>query len=186
MPITTSLGVPSRIERDPAQWSREFTDPEVLRAERERLGARCWTFLGFTRDLQNDGDWIRADLWGRSVFVQRFRDRLAGFENVCAHRFFPLKTEDKGNGALRCGLHGWMYNAEGEVIGAPMCEELFGKKASELKRPLKSIEIDTCGGLGLRAYAGPDGRQYATSFPRRISWVNGTTVKKHYGISITH
>ncbi|MEJ0062313.1 MAG: SRPBCC family protein [Alphaproteobacteria bacterium] len=147
MSIIVSPGKPAKIARDPAVWTAEFTDPAVLKAERERFGRRAWTMLGLTRDLAAHGDWIRADLWGRSVFVQRFHDKLAGFENVCAHRFFPLRTEDKGNGPLRCGLHGWMYDAKGKVIGAPLCEELFGKKQGALDRHLKSIEVDICGGL---------------------------------------
>lgn len=100
-----------------------------------------------TYELANDGDWIRSTLGGRSVLVQRFRDKLAVFENICSHRFYPLKTEKRGNGALRCALHGWMFNHKGENIGVPMCQEYFGKTVKEIQRPLKPIEIQVCGSL---------------------------------------
>ena len=147
MHSSSSTGEVSEIDREPVRWAAEFTNPAILQAENERIGRNAWTLLGLTHQLACDGDWIRASLGGRSVFVQRFRDQLAGFENICSHRFYPLKTEPSGNGALRCGLHGWMFNGKGENIGVPMCEEYFGKPVSKIKRPLRLIEIELCGGL---------------------------------------
>jgi phenylpropionate dioxygenase-like ring-hydroxylating dioxygenase large terminal subunit len=60
-----------------------LTDPAAFAHEQAQL-ARVWTLLGLTADVSNDGDWFRATLGGRSVFVQRFGDTLRGFENRCA------------------------------------------------------------------------------------------------------
>ena len=59
------------------------------------LVSNIWTFLGFVHDVAKDGDWFRASLATRSVFVQRFGNELRGFENRCAHRSFPLRTSDR-------------------------------------------------------------------------------------------
>ena len=84
------------IERNPRVWAREFVANEVWRHEQTRISRRAWSLLGMTSDVAADGDWIVASLAGRSVFVQRFGDTLVGFENICAHRFFPLRTEARG------------------------------------------------------------------------------------------
>jgi hypothetical protein len=82
-------------------WALALTGDQEFKEEQAALG-RCWTLLGVTPDLKDDGDWFRATLGGRSIFVQRFGDRIRGFENRCAHRFFPLRTSDKGNGPVVC------------------------------------------------------------------------------------
>ena len=69
----------------PADWTRAIVDPTAFAEEQGRL-AHVWTFLGMTTDLANDGDWFRASIATRSVFVQRFGSELRGFENLCAHR----------------------------------------------------------------------------------------------------
>ena len=89
-------GTPNSIAKN---WVRPMVDPKSFRNEQERLG-RVWTFLGFTWDATNNGDWFRVALGARSVFVQRFGDQLKGFENRCAHRFYPLRNADKGNGPI--------------------------------------------------------------------------------------
>lgn len=68
-------------ENDRPLWARALTDADAFQREQANLG-RLWTLLGFTTDVRRDGDWFRATLGGRSVFVQRFGDRLRGFENV--------------------------------------------------------------------------------------------------------
>ena len=83
-----------------SDWARTLTDPLAF-AHEQRCLSYAWTFLGFTTDLAKDGDWFRATLATRSVFVQRFGSELKGFENVCAHRFYPLRTKDRGNGPHR-------------------------------------------------------------------------------------
>ena len=118
-------GLTQQIDRDAASWTRDLVDVDAFQNEQMRL-RQVWTLVGLTTELRHDGDWISRDLWGHSVFVQRFGDQLKGFENRCAHRFFPLRHGERGNGPIRCGFHGWQYDKEGVAIGIPMCKEFFG------------------------------------------------------------
>src|SRR5688572_11878662 len=109
--------------RLPASWSRSMVDPHEFDREQGRL-AHVWTFLGFTKHVARDGDWFSASLATRSVFVQRFGHELLGFENVCPHRFFPLRTTERGNGPIVCGFHRWQYDKHGNAVGIPLCKEM--------------------------------------------------------------
>ncbi len=143
---------------DPRAWARKLTDPALFTREQARLGT-AWTLLGLTTDVGSDGDWIRATLGGRSVFVQRFGDTLHAFENVCAHRFYPLRTEDRGNGPVRCGFHHWQYNKEGVATGIPKCAEMFGVTPRELNARLAPVQIATCGALIFGRFPGEGSAQ---------------------------
>lgn len=129
-----------------ANWARPLTDEREFANEQARLG-HCWTLLGITNDVAKDGDWLRATLGGRSVFVQRFGEALRGFENRCAHRFYPLRIEEQGNGPVICGFHHWRYNQDGLAIGIPICPEVFGMTPRELDARLRPVEIATCSSL---------------------------------------
>ena len=119
-------------------WAAALKDPKALRARAETLWAMSGPCSASPTTSPNDGDWFRATLGGRSVFVQRFGDELRGFENVCVHRFFPLRTADKGNGVIRCGFHHWQYNKDGVAVGIPKCKELFGVTPRELGARLQA------------------------------------------------
>jgi phenylpropionate dioxygenase-like ring-hydroxylating dioxygenase large terminal subunit len=86
-------------------------------------------------------------LGGRWVFVQRFGRDIRGFENVCPHRSYPLRTADKGNGPVVCGFHHWHYDRRGHVVGIPICKEMFGTAPRNMPARLRSIEIALCGSL---------------------------------------
>jgi len=128
----------------PDDWMKPIVDPVAFAEEQRRL-AFVWTFLGMTGDVEKDGDWFRASIATRSVFVQRFGTELRGFENVCAHRFMPLRNADRGNGPIVCGFHHWTYDRRGCAVGIPRCRELYDALPQELGAHLTSIELATCG-----------------------------------------
>ncbi len=128
----------------PDSWAKTLSDEAAFKDEQAAL-AHVWTLLGLTTDIPNDGDWFRATLGGRSVFVQRFGDELRGFENICARQFYPLRTTDKGHGPIRCGFHHWQYNKDGLAVGIPKCQEMFGITPRELGAKLTPVEIASCG-----------------------------------------
>jgi phenylpropionate dioxygenase-like ring-hydroxylating dioxygenase large terminal subunit len=140
------------------KWAAALTDQNAFDQERARLG-RFWTFLGFTQDVPKQGDWITAELGGRSVFVQRFGEKLKGFENRCAHRFYPLRTEPKGNGKIKCGFHHWTYNQEGRAIHIPRCEQFYGVKVEEMNARIAPIEVATCGSLIFGRFQHPHNKE---------------------------
>ncbi|MCW5733933.1 MAG: Rieske 2Fe-2S domain-containing protein [Enhydrobacter sp.] len=128
----------------PDDWTRPIVDSAAF-AEEQRLLASVWTFLGMASDAEKDGDWFRASIATRSVFVQRFGTELRGFENVCAHRFMPLRNADHGNGPIVCGFHHWAYDQQGRAVGIPHCRELYDVLPQELGARLARIELATCG-----------------------------------------
>jgi phenylpropionate dioxygenase-like ring-hydroxylating dioxygenase large terminal subunit len=127
-------------------WIRAAVDDDTFGYEQAALG-KLWTFVGFTTDIPNEGDWFRTRLGGRSIFVQRFDDGLRAFENRCAHRFYPLRTKDKGNGPILCGFHHWRYNSDGVAVGIPNCQEMFGTIPREMNARIARLDVDTCGHL---------------------------------------
>lgn len=126
-------------------------DPAAFADEQAALG-RCWTFLGFAHQVSARNDWFTATLGGRAIFVQRFEpgagaEGLAAFENRCAHRGYPLKIVEKGNGPVLCGFHHWRYNQEGLALGIPKCPEMFGCTPREMNARLDPVALALCGGL---------------------------------------
>jgi len=156
--ITTSAG-----DTPPADWARPLVDAAAFAAEQARL-AHVWTFLGITADLARDGDWMTASLATRSVFVQRFGRELRGFENLCVHRFYPLRTARRGNGPVVCGFHHWRYDAEGRALGIPLSEEAFGAVSRALDARLTPIEIAVCGTLVFGRFPAPHATQSLEEF----------------------
>jgi len=150
------MNVISRSRGDAPLWSQALCTPAAFDHEQTKLG-RYWTLLGLTTDLPNDGDWFRTSLGGRSVFVQRFGEDLRGFENVCAHRFYPLRTGERGNGPIRCGFHHWQYNEDGLAVGVPQCGEMFRVSPRDLNARLRPLDIATCGILIFGRFAPDDG-----------------------------
>jgi phenylpropionate dioxygenase-like ring-hydroxylating dioxygenase large terminal subunit len=147
----------------PSDWTRTMTDPREFRREQSLL-AHTWTFLGLTRDVAGDGDWFRASLATRSVFVQRFGPELKGFENRCVHRSYPLRNADKGNGPIVCGFHHWRYDHEGRALGIPLCDELYGVIPRDLGARLEPIEVATCGTLVFGRFPAPEARESLEEF----------------------
>ncbi len=152
--MTTGMTIIGSGKQIPADWAKTLIDEQAFAAEQARLG-RKWNLLGLAADAARDGDWFRATLATRQVFVQRFGEALRGFENRCAHRFFPLRNEDKGNGPVVCGFHHWRYDREGRAMGVPMCEELFGKIPRDLGATLAPVEVSVCGALVFGRFPAP-------------------------------
>jgi phenylpropionate dioxygenase-like ring-hydroxylating dioxygenase large terminal subunit len=135
-------------------WPLTLTDEAAFQHEQTRL-SRVWTLLGHISDLARDGDWFRTTLGTRSLFVQRFGDELRGFENRCAHRSFPLRTADKGNGPILCGFHHWRYDGTGRAVAIPECRQLFGMTPEEMGVRLNPVQVATCGGLVFGRFQSP-------------------------------
>ena len=128
------------------EWASSLSQSESFAQEQEKL-SHVWTFLGFGQDIPNVNDWFKTTLGGRSIFIQRFDEGLRGFENLCPHRFYPVRTEQKGNGPVVCGFHQWRFDACGNAIGVPKCKQVYCKTPKELNAGLNKIEVSVCGGL---------------------------------------
>ena len=119
-----------------------FYDASTFSVEQHAIGERCWALLGPAEWVAQEGAWMTGRIADREVFVQRFGDRLVGFENVCSHRFSELRGDRRGMGAIRCPYHGWMFDAEGVPVGIPHCQEMFGVGRRELAdRRLRRVAV---------------------------------------------
>ena len=68
----------------PFDW---YSDPAVLRLERERIFRRAWQYAGRADQVAEPGAFFTCDLGGVPIVVVRDKeDALRAFLNVCRHR----------------------------------------------------------------------------------------------------
>lgn len=127
-----AAGVPS-----PGLAARYYTDPRVAEIEKDHIFARTWQLACHESDLDEVGSPMIVEVAGREVMVVRTAVRrhddpgLAAHLNVCRHRGAALITGPEPEGkAIRCPYHGWTYNLDGSLVGAPE-----GKSIPCLDRP---------------------------------------------------
>ena len=120
---------------------RHYFGEESLAAERRSVFGRAWQMVGHLGQLAEPGDHIVEDVAGTPVLVLRGRDGvLRAFPNVCRHRAGPLALcSGKGMHTVRCKYHGWLYNQEGQLIGAPEMQDAADFRVEDIRLPALRI-----------------------------------------------
>ena len=100
-------------------WSW-YSDPDVLRAEEERIFARSWHYVGHAGQLGRAGDYFTTVVGRTPLVVTRAHDgEVRALVNVCRHRG-SVVAEGAGNvTTLQCPYHAWTYGLEGRLRAAP-------------------------------------------------------------------
>jgi Rieske 2Fe-2S family protein len=110
-----------------------YTDPAVLAWERAHLFSG-WTCLGRGDDVAEPGSLAAFDLGSTGVLVSRDdHGVLHAFENACRHRgheLLPCGATSRPR-AVICPYHGWTYNFDGSLRGAPGFRGVPGFHAGE-------------------------------------------------------
>lgn len=105
-------------------------DGEVYRTEAERVFNRAWLVVGHEEMVPKTGDYITNYMGEVLVIVVRdSSDGISVLVNKCPHRGNQVCTFDRGNtNAFTCSYHGWSFDLDGTLIGAPQEKELYGDR----------------------------------------------------------
>ena len=133
----------------PAAW---YTEPGVLRFERERIFRRTWQYVGPLEWVAKPGDYFTAQAGHVPLVVARDADgTLRGFVNVCRHRGHEVASGSGNRRTLQCIYHGWTYGLDGTLRAAPRSER---ERTFDMAGcGLMPVAVDTWGQL---VFANPD------------------------------
>lgn len=100
-----------------------YTSQEWFEFERRAIFDRDWVALGHHADIPDPGDYFQIDVLSEPLLVVRGRDgQIRVLSAVCRHRGHVL-GEARGNAqGFTCPFHGWSYDLEGTLTGAPEME----------------------------------------------------------------
>ena len=127
---------------------RDYTDPAILTAERDRIFRSHWHFVGLDRDVAEPESWFLAEVAGTEIIIQRVAgDELRAFINVCPHRFNALVNTPHGVGRLRCGYHLWSFDTEGVPAQVPLRAGIELEACQTAALSLRRWSVERCGDL---------------------------------------
>jgi phenylpropionate dioxygenase-like ring-hydroxylating dioxygenase large terminal subunit len=101
----------------PYDW---YSDPAVLRLERERIFRRTWQYAARADQVAEAGSFCALDAGGIPIVLVRGKDEiLRAFVNVCRHRGSLVCEGEGRRETLQCPYHAWTYNLDGSLRAAP-------------------------------------------------------------------
>ena len=125
----------------PWDW---YTDPAVLRLERDHVFRRSWQYAGRLDQAAEPGSFFTCDAAGIPVVVVRDKEGvLRAFLNVCRHRGSLVCEGEGRRETLQCPYHAWTYALDGSLRAAPRSDREPGFERSELG--LVPVQVGTWG-----------------------------------------
>jgi len=112
-----------------------YTSEAFCAQEVDAIFRREWVCVGRGDGLAEPGDYLTYELAGQPIMVLRDSDgALRAQSNVCLHRMSTLLESEGRTRAITCPYHGWTYNLDGTLRGAPamMHNDSFCKKGMQL------------------------------------------------------
>src|SRR5205085_3361974 len=88
----------------PNSW---YTDPNILKQEKERIFSRTWQLVGRMEMVARPGQFFTAMIGDEPVLVVRdAQENLRAFSNVCRHRAGPVAVGEGERKSFQCRYHG--------------------------------------------------------------------------------
>jgi phenylpropionate dioxygenase-like ring-hydroxylating dioxygenase large terminal subunit len=117
-----------------------YTDPALFALERARIFEREWLCVGRADAIPWTGDYLTYRAGAQPLIVMRQRDGgLRAFANVCLHRMMillPDESPEPGNSDwISCPYHGWTYDLDGRLVGAPQMKRRPGFDKAAMRLP---------------------------------------------------
>ncbi len=108
-------------ESNPWVW---YSDPDVLRRERERIFRSAWHYVGHAGRLSDEPSYFACETGGVPAVVTRDAGgELRAFLNVCRHRGAEIASGEGRRETLQCPYHAWTYGLDGRLGTAPRAAE---------------------------------------------------------------
>ncbi len=157
-------GIDRRLAENWSLPTRFYRDPDIFAFEMEAIFAGRWQFLCPVHKVTDPGDVAVRRVGRFPVVVTRDREgTLHGFLNICRHRGYTVA--ERGRKAclrLVCRYHGWSYNLDGTLAGAPDAGGEAGFHPDELG--LRRVAVDRWGPAVL-VHPDPDARPLRETCP---------------------
>jgi choline monooxygenase len=100
-----------------------YFDPAIHQMEQALLFADAPVYYGHELMVPNEGDYHTIEWLDHGKMLKRAAGEVRLLSNVCRHRQARI-YEGRGNGNhVVCNLHGWTYDNQGALIGAPLFPE---------------------------------------------------------------
>ena len=104
-----------------------YSDPEIYALEKEKIFLKDWLAVARVEELENPGDFMTFRIADEPIVVTRDNaGSLNAFANVCKHRGVEVATGTGNLNEFSCPYHGWLYDLEGKLVGAPYMKESEG------------------------------------------------------------
>jgi phenylpropionate dioxygenase-like ring-hydroxylating dioxygenase large terminal subunit len=101
------------------------------------IAPNFWYPVARARELKA-GKLLAASFAGQAIVLARTKSgQLLALEDRCAHRQVPLHVGVVVDNAIRCGYHGWEYNAEGRCVSVPYLDRCSMKPNSVRHYPVR-------------------------------------------------
>jgi phenylpropionate dioxygenase-like ring-hydroxylating dioxygenase large terminal subunit len=122
----------------PFDW---YSDPAVLRLERDRIFRRTWQYAGRADQVAEPGAFFTCDLGGVPIVVVRDKEgSLRAFLNTCRHRGSLVCEGEGRRETLQCPYHAWTYDLDGSLRAAPRSDREPGFDKTELSLVPASVD----------------------------------------------
>ena len=113
-----------------------YHDPAVLEREKQVIFGEDWLCIGRAEEIANPGDYKTFRIVEQPVLLCRTSEgRIAAYSNTCVHRGVEVASGAGNTKEFTCPYHGWLYNLEGELIGAPYMRDSEGFDRKNCKLP---------------------------------------------------
>lgn len=101
-----------------------YRDPAIFDEEMSRIFESTWVWVAHASEIPTAGSFKTTHVGLQPVIVVRDREgRVHVLLNRCRHRGATVCEEAQGKAAnFACPYHGWIYNQDGSLRGAPLPE----------------------------------------------------------------
>ena len=118
-----------------------YSSLDIYEREKERVFMRDWLCVARAEEIENPGDFMALRIMGEPIVVTRDNSsNLNAFANVCRHRGVEVAVGSGNTEEFSCPYHGWLYDLQGKLVGAPYMKEAEGFKPVSCR--LTPINLD--------------------------------------------
>lgn len=122
-----------------------YWHPEVFRLEKEKMFLKDWLMVGREEEIEEPGDYLTLRILDEPIIIARSSEgEVNAFYNRCAHRGTAVARDSGNTHEFTCPYHGWLYDLEGKLLGAPHMRSSTSFDAKKCR--LKPIALQRWGG----------------------------------------